>query len=100
VSDTIPTVVFSPHEIIRCDEARADLVKVWRVDIARSDEKKRHTNAPTSKAPVMNDVSKSIHGVSVNVNRSRGAHGYPNLLRLQLLTGSVWITLRPYTRGV
>jgi len=56
LSDTIPTVVFNPQEIIRCDDARADSVKLCCVNITRSDEKKRHLNAPTSQAPVMNDV--------------------------------------------
>lgn len=62
MSDTFPTVEFKPREIIRCDDARADFPKVWRLNITRSDEKKTHSHASASQASVMNDVSDNHTG--------------------------------------
>lgn len=56
VSSTVATVEFSPMEIFRADDARADTPGQWRLSYRRSDEKKRQRNPSRSKAPVMNDV--------------------------------------------
>lgn len=61
VSDTVPTVVFNPREILRCDDARADSAQAWRTNLKRSDEKKRHYNTSVSEVAVMNDVSACVH---------------------------------------
>ena len=56
VSNTIATVEFSPREIFRADDARADTPGQWRLSYKRSDEKKRLKNPSESQAPIMNDV--------------------------------------------
>ena len=56
VSSTVATVEFRPKEIFRADDARADTPSPWRLSYKRSDEKKRQSHPPKSKAPVMNDV--------------------------------------------
>ena len=55
VSSTVATVEFSPTEIFRVDDARADTPGQWRLSYKRSDEKKRQTNPSKSRAFVMND---------------------------------------------
>ena len=55
VSNTTPTVVFRPEEIVRTRDARADNPEVRRVNHGREDAKV--PKASNSKAAVMNDVS-------------------------------------------
>ncbi len=47
---------FLPAEIFRADDARADSLRQWRLNLKRSDEKKGQKNPSKSEAPVMNDV--------------------------------------------
>lgn len=56
VSSTVATVIFSPEEIFRADDARADTARQWHLSHQRSSEKKTQRNSSKSKAPVMNDV--------------------------------------------
>lgn len=55
VSNTTPTIDFKPREIIRSDDAYADIPCERRISLSRSDEKKRHHKPPVAKGPVMND---------------------------------------------
>ncbi|KAL8711460.1 MAG: hypothetical protein Q9220_004118 [cf. Caloplaca sp. 1 TL-2023] len=54
-SQTIPSVQFQPHQIIRSDDARADAPFIRRLDIERSDEKKAQKRLVNSTVPIMND---------------------------------------------
>ncbi|KAL9037231.1 MAG: hypothetical protein Q9180_003838 [Flavoplaca navasiana] len=55
VSQTKPAIVFSPLQIVRSDDARADTPAVRRLQHERSREKKASKKPGGSKSPVMND---------------------------------------------
>ena len=55
VSPTTPTVQFRPSEIIRSDDAFADCPQPRRLNVFRSDEKKRQQNVLNPSSAVMND---------------------------------------------
>ena len=60
VSSTKPTIHFKPSQIIRCDDAFAHDPQPRRLNVRRSDDKKRHLNPgpdsiPADKFKVMND---------------------------------------------
>ena len=56
VSSTRPTIVFTPTEIIRSDDAYADTPAPRRLNLKRSDEKKKHLHPVDSRGrKVMND---------------------------------------------
>lgn len=59
-SNTKPTIQFKPSQIIRCDDAFAHDPQPRRLNVRRSDDKKRHLNLspnsiPPDKSKVMND---------------------------------------------
>lgn len=59
LTSTIPTVRFSPREIVRSDDALADNPTKRVLDFPRPEEKSMNRNPQKSRAPVMNDVSSS-----------------------------------------
>lgn len=56
VSNTIPTVQFESFEIVRMNDARADVPATRRLIPQSPEEKEIHEKTSQSKAPVMNDV--------------------------------------------
>ena len=66
VSSTRPTVVFTPLEIIRSDDARADNPRTRRLDMKRSEEKRIRGISDKSTANVMNDGCARISRAAAN----------------------------------
>lgn len=82
LSSNVPTIDFKSYEIIRSDDAYADLPQRRRLDIRRSDEKKAGKHPSKSKSAVMNDVSYSYHLLpTARLTLRRDVPGYRELLQ-------------------
>ena len=65
VSTTIPTITFSPHQIILSDDAFSNSPRKRRINYKRNIDKKRGKNL-TNDSKVMNDVSADVHTDRIN----------------------------------
>ena len=84
VSSTVPTVEFTKNEIIRSDDAFSDSPDVRRLDIKRSNEKKKGIRPRLKpKGAVMNDVSRELIVYALTKVKFRAAPGSRSKLRRQ-----------------
>ena len=68
LTSTTPTINFKPVEIIRSDNARADSPAVRKLDLTRSEEKKRSTKSHALKTSAIDDEGPNMKDKSPVMN--------------------------------